>query len=192
MFMIDLLDLSLPQAVVVAQANQVASAPKSNRHAMGVCLPVQFIDPARPEISDSGSALGLVRAAQDYFRLYNQGLEINLPSEDDAVLVGAPKFGKVVTWRDERGSSPTLAYEPNPGYTGDDRLVFEIKTNQGPVRLIYLLKVSKLDIDRGGDQILCKKTGFFWKLSLSGPEFETADLATRLRDAEGAGHAGRM
>jgi hypothetical protein len=179
MFIVDVPDMPLQQAVVIAHASQSAS--KSNRYAMGMCLPVPFVDPANREGFDSGRALGVVSAAEIYFRTYHKGLQINEPSLDDAVLVSAPKFGKVVTWRDKDGLRPAFAYEPNPGYEGNDKLVFEIRTNQGAVRLVYLLKVSKLDIDRGADKILCKKTGDLWKISSCGVEFEISDLDTRLR-----------
>jgi hypothetical protein len=183
MFMIDAPDLPLQQTIVVAQASQVASAPKSNRYAMGICMPVPFVDPANPGAYDSGVGFSLVRMAEDYFRMYHPGLEISEPSEDDAVVITAPKLGKVVTWRDKNGLHPTFAYEPNPGYEGNDKLVFEINTSRGPVRLVYMLKVSKVDIERGAGKLLCKKTDEFWKISSSGSEFEISDLDTKRRAA---------
>jgi len=41
-----------------------------------------------------------------------------------------------------------------------------VKIDGTTVRLVYLLRITDLGVDRAGvDDLLCKKTGKFWKIS---------------------------
>jgi len=93
-----------------------------------------------------------------YFSRYEKR-EVERPPFGNVEVIGSPKHGKLT-------SLGEYLYLPDPGYLGDDRAVFRVKIDGTTVRLVYLLRITDLGVDRAGvDDLLCKKTGKFWKIS---------------------------
>lgn len=147
---------------LVEMASQTESVPTTKERAMGVCHPVDYNTLGQQY---AAGALNPEYAAATYFGLYEKRL-IDQPPSSSVELLASPKNGKIVNSK-YHGGSLRRDYVPAPGYVGDDRLVFKANVDGAIVRLVYVLKVTKLGIDTDGIQdVLCKKTGGFWKISL--------------------------
>lgn len=162
MFALDMLDV--PQyyaSVVVAQANQAQAIPVAKERAMGVCFGVDY-NPAGQEHS---SLLSPEYAAASYFSLY-ENLKVDKPPLSNVELVVHPTHGKVIYPKYKDGLlHPT--YVPDSGYVGDDKIVFNVNVDGVMVRVVYLLKVTKLFADSEGvHDFLCRETGAQWKISI--------------------------
>jgi hypothetical protein len=124
----------------------------------------------------SGSSLDPQSLATIYFGLYEKR-EVARPPSSNVELISSPKHGKVKVYE----ASSEYGYIPDPGYVGDDRLVFRVNVDGAPLRLVYLLKVTKMSVDAEGvHDVLCKGTGTFWKISLNPDDPNTGAVPSRL------------
>jgi hypothetical protein len=162
MFTLDIPDVPQHYAsAVIAQASQVEKAVPNRERAMGVCFGVDYNQIGQEYAADG---LSPEYAAATYFKLY-ENRTVNQPPSSNVELVEPPKHGKVVYSKFEDGSL-NHQYIPDPGYVGDEKIVFKVNVDGTTVKLAYLLKVTK--VVTGGqvsDDVFCKKTGTQWKIS---------------------------
>ncbi len=153
-----------PAFMVIAQADQGQKTEAVNRErAMGVCFSLTY----NPTGQEHSAFLSPEYAAAGYFALY-ENRETNEPPSSNVELVEPPKHGKVTYSKYEDGLFHHK-YIPNPGYVGDDKLVFKVHVDGQIVRLVYLLKISRTVVSNQSDDVFCKKTGTQWKISLGEP-----------------------
>jgi hypothetical protein len=155
-------------------ATDVAAMPKNNssrtplltpnkERAMGICFGVIYNSSSQQYVA-SGVGLAPEFSATGYFTLYEK-LSINEPPSNNIELVQQPKHGKLVYSKYEDGSLKR-GYIPDLNYVGDDKLIFQANVDGKIVKLVYILKVTK--VVTGGqitDEVFCKKTGTQWKIS---------------------------
>ncbi|MCX7155119.1 MAG: hypothetical protein NTW45_01580 [Rhodocyclales bacterium] len=154
-------------AAAIAQASQVPKTAINQERAMGLCFGVDYNPQDRQYQQGYASSLSPEYAAAEYFKLYEKRT-VAVPASSNVELAEPPKHGKVVYSKFEDGSL-NHQYIPDVGYVGDERIVFKVNVDRQTVKLVYLLKVTK--VTTGGqvsDDVFCKKTGTQWKISLSG------------------------
>ena len=149
-------------SALVAQASQSQIASAVKGRAMGICFPIDYNTSGQQY---AAGALSPEYAATTYFGLYEKRT-IDQPLSSSVELIASPKHGEIVYSKYHDGSL-RRDYVPKLGYAGDDKVVFRVKVGETTVRLVYLLKVTKLGVDTEGIQdVLCKETGDLWKISL--------------------------
>ncbi|MHB8166398.1 MAG: Ig-like domain-containing protein, partial [Sulfuricella sp.] len=148
-----------PQIVFVAQADAHLAQKK---RAIGICMTTEYIAP-NGRLAEGQGAIGPNYQAMDYFALYEKR-EIALPPYSAIQLVRGPKHGTVTPYWNPGDGIDSWRYVPAGGYTGGDSVEFLVDVQGMPVRVVYFFKVTKLNIDDGSAEGLCKK--FEWKISL--------------------------
>lgn len=149
--------------MVIARESNLQVAAISRERAMGVCFGVDY-NPVDQQYPALGAGLGPEYSAATYFGLYEKRI-VNQPPSANVELVEQPKHGKVIYSKYDDGTL-RRGYIPDPGYLGDDKIVFKVNVDGQVVRLVYLLKVT--NVVTGGQvshDVFCKKTGTQWKIS---------------------------
>lgn len=146
----------------IAQAHPPQRPRANKERAIGVCYGVDYNKTGRENVSFLSPGF----SADGYFVLYeNRSSDPwKVPSRDVALVV-KPKHGKLdYTKREDELFYPV--YIPSPGYVGDEKIVFKVNVDGTIVRVVYLLKVTKMFADAEGvHDLLCRKTGTQWKIS---------------------------
>lgn len=147
---------------VIAQATTAEKTIENRERAIGVCYGVAF----NPTGEEHSSLLTPQDVAASYFGFYEKKM-VDVPPLSNVELVGQPKHGKVLYSKYHDGMlHPT--YIPAPGYVGDERIVFKVSVDGKTVKVVFLLNVTnRFTATDSSDvqDLLCKKTGDFWRIS---------------------------
>lgn len=166
MFVMDIPDQPHP---VVVMASKLGTAQATTKERiMGVCAPVPYL--AKGEEPGIGAGGDLPNYwARDYFKLYEKR-KVLLPAAKDVEVLSAPTHGRVEHNVHPNNGIEQWQYIPNPGYVGKDRIVYRVNVEGIPVKLVYYVHVTKVNLDSEESAIgdFCKQ-GTVWKISQGEP-----------------------
>jgi hypothetical protein len=148
--------------MLLCWASQSSTQPTwAKRRAIGICVPWDYI-PVGSKVADVVGAIGPNYEAAGYFTLYEKR-EVDLPNISSVKLTVKPKHGVARPYKHPTSGIDGWRYLPNKGFTGNDRVQFVVEVEGKPVYVNYFFKVTKLNIEDGSAEGLCKT--FVWKIS---------------------------